>query len=146
MCHMSHVTCQVSGVTCHMSGVMCHLSCVTCRMSPVTCHLSLMPTATATDRPPANFPIIHSRLVCKDQKQNKNQNTRNLLNNKNPNNVKRYANISNMLFDQKSPVHWEGGFPRWHRQTYRQLTDIATYFIMRYLLVYDRPQQLERTE
>ena len=34
-----------------------------------TCHLSLTPTATATNPPPANSPIImHSRLVCKDPK------------------------------------------------------------------------------
>ena len=28
-----------------------------------------------------------------------------------------YANISDTLFDQKSPVHWEAGFPRWHKWT-----------------------------
>ena len=28
-----------------------------------------------------------------------------------------YDNISNTLFDQKSPVHREVGFPRWHTQT-----------------------------
>ena len=37
-----------------------------CHMSSATCHLS--PTPTATDPPPANFPIMHNRLVHKDQK------------------------------------------------------------------------------
>ena len=36
-----------------------------CHMSPVTYHLS---PATATDPPFANFPIMHSRVVPKDQK------------------------------------------------------------------------------
>ena len=30
---------------------------------------------------------------------------------------------SDMLFDQKSSVHREAGFPRWHTQTHRQTTD-----------------------
>ena len=69
---MSGGICHVSGVTCHTSHVMCHVSCVTCRVSPVTCHLSLLLTATATDPPPANSSIMHSRLVHKDPKtQNK---------------------------------------------------------------------------
>ena len=50
---------------------MCHVSCVTCCVSPVTCHMSLMPTATFTDPPPANFPNIHIRLVSKDPKKSK---------------------------------------------------------------------------
>ena len=41
---------------------------VTCRVSHVTCHLSLTPTATDTDLPPDNSPIMHCRLVCKDPK------------------------------------------------------------------------------
>ena len=53
--------CHVSCVMCHVSCVMFHVSCVMCHVSSV----SLMPTATATDPPSANFPIIHSRLVCK---------------------------------------------------------------------------------
>ena len=40
-------------------NVMCHMS----------CHLSLMPTATATNPPPAKSPITDSRLVCKRQKE-----------------------------------------------------------------------------
>ena len=44
-----------------MSPVMCHLS-------PVTCHLLIMPTATASDLPPARFPIMHSKAVSKDPK------------------------------------------------------------------------------
>ena len=34
----------------------------------VTCHLSLTPTDTATDPPPANSPIFHSRLASKSRK------------------------------------------------------------------------------
>ena len=61
--HVSHVKCQLSCVTCHMSHVTCHLSNFTCRLSPVT-----TPTATATEPPSANPPIMHSRLVHKEQK------------------------------------------------------------------------------
>ena len=28
-----------------------------------------------------------------------------------------------MFFDQKSQVHWEAGFLRWHTQTHRQTTN-----------------------
>ena len=45
---------------CQVSYVMCPM-----RVSPVTCHLSLMLPTKATDPPPANSPIIHSRLVPK---------------------------------------------------------------------------------
>ena len=73
MCHMSHVRCllscvlcSVSCVICHVSCVMCHVSCVACHLSPVTCHRSLTPTARASYPPPANSPIMQSKLVCKD--------------------------------------------------------------------------------
>ena len=52
----------------YMSPVTCHMSCVTCFLSPVTCHMSLTQTATATDPPPANSPLFHSKLVCKTKK------------------------------------------------------------------------------
>ena len=55
-------------VMCYMSRVTYHMSHVACHLSPVICHLSLAPTATATDPPPANSPIIHSRLARKIQK------------------------------------------------------------------------------
>ena len=42
----------------YLSYVSCHLF----------CHPSLMPTAKATDPPPANSPTMHSRLVRKDPK------------------------------------------------------------------------------
>ena len=57
-----------SCVRCHMSRVTCYMSCATCHMFFVTCHLSLTPTTTATDFPPVNSPIMHSRLVCKPHK------------------------------------------------------------------------------
>ena len=52
-----------------------------CHMSRVnnTNNLSLMQTATATDLPPANSPIMYSRLVCKDQKPKTLQNTIKLI-------------------------------------------------------------------
>ena len=52
-----HVTCHKSHVTCNMSNVICH-------MLLVTCHLSLTQILAATDLPPANSLIFHSRLVC----------------------------------------------------------------------------------
>ena len=38
------------------------------------------------------------------------------------------ANISNRLFDQKSPVHREVGFPRGHKQTDRRASRLASWF------------------
>ena len=55
-------------IKCHVSRITCHVSCVMLLVSHVTCHLSLTPTATATDPPPANSPIMHSRLVGKEPK------------------------------------------------------------------------------
>ena len=46
---------DMSNVTCHVSHFMCHIS-------HVTCHVS------AKDPPPANSPIIHSRLALKPKK------------------------------------------------------------------------------
>ena len=46
----------------------CHVSYVTCHVSDVVYHLSLTQTATVTDSPPANFPTLHSMLVCKEPK------------------------------------------------------------------------------
>ena len=98
-------------VTCHLSGVMC-------QVSRVTCHLSLTPTATATD-PPANSPIMHSRLVCEDPNILIRQKIFEMAK---PKTFKGYANISDTLFDQKSPVHREAGFLRWHTHTDRHKT------------------------
>ena len=49
----------------------CHVSRVMCCVLHITCHLSLTSTATATDPPPANLPIMHSRLVRKDPRTQK---------------------------------------------------------------------------
>ena len=38
-------------------------------------------------------------------------------------NVNSYANINDILFDQKSPVHWEAGFPRWHTHILTEIWD-----------------------
>ena len=62
----------MSGIKCHVFCVMCHVSRVMCRVSCLTCHLPLMLTVTATNPPPANSSIMHSRLVCKDPKTKKN--------------------------------------------------------------------------
>ena len=67
-----------------MSNVMCHVSRVMYHLSPVTCHLSLTPTAPATYRPPANSPMMHSRLVCKEARPRKLLNAKNHQENKNP--------------------------------------------------------------
>ena len=45
--HPPNPRCQVSFVRCQVSGVRCQV------LRDVSCHLSLMPTATATDPPPA---------------------------------------------------------------------------------------------
>ena len=97
------------------SCFMCHLSHVICHVSHSACHLSL--TLTARDPPCANSHIMHPRLVCKDQKPvKKNFNTpKYQWNKKNAKNIKRYANISNTFFDQKSPVYREAAFLQWHK-------------------------------
>ena len=59
---------------------MCLMPRVMCQVLCVTCHLSLRPTATATDPPPANSHIMHSRLVPKDPK-TKSQKRENYQNN-----------------------------------------------------------------
>ena len=105
----------------NMSSVMCQVSHVTCHVSRVACHLSLTPTAKATDPCPASSPTVHSRLVCTDPTKWKFQNALNHWDSK------RYASISDMLFDQKSPVHREAGFPNVDRQTDIQVKDVAAY-------------------
>ena len=51
---------SISWVTWYVSHVACH-------MPHVTCHISITSTTTAIDPAPANFPSMHSRMVCKDQ-------------------------------------------------------------------------------
>ena len=43
-------------------------------MSGVMYHLSLTATAAATDPPPANSPIMHSRIIRQTKNPKKNQN------------------------------------------------------------------------
>ena len=63
--------------------------------------MSLTPTARATDPSPANYLNMHSRLVSKDTKKIEEKKTGFKL-----------AHKSDMLFNQKSPVHLEAGFPQ----------------------------------
>ena len=63
--NMSHVRYHVSWVMCQ--SVMFHIL-------RVTCHLSLTLTATDTDPPPANSPIMHSRRFEKTKIRNNNKN------------------------------------------------------------------------
>ena len=72
MCPFSDVTCLVSQVRCQVSGVKCCVLHFACHLSPVSCHLPLMLTSPATYPPPATYPVMHSRLVCKDLKIPKN--------------------------------------------------------------------------
>ena len=118
MCQLSHVRCHMSGVTCQVSYVICNVSHVTSHLSPVTKH-----TATATVPLPANSPVMHTSLVCKKPKNSKK--TKSKTSSK-PKNVERYVNISDMLFNQKSPDYWKAAFPQWQTHTDTQLTDIAT--------------------
>ena len=48
---------------CYVSYVMCEASRVMCHMSHVACHMLPMPAAKPREPPPANSPIIQSRLV-----------------------------------------------------------------------------------
>ena len=80
---------------------MCHMSCVMCHVLCVTGHLSTAKNTT------------------------KFQNAKNIETTK-TRKVQRHANISDMLFNQKSPVHREMGFPRWHTQTTSGHCDLET--------------------
>ena len=84
------------------------MSCVPCHVSCVTCHLSHL-TPTATDPPPGNSPTMYSRLVWEDSKAQKVQNPKNHQNSLKIN-VFQLTNISDKLFDQKSPDHRKSGF------------------------------------
>ena len=113
---MSHFACQVLGVTCHVLFVRC-------QVLHVTCH-QLTPTAKAIDPPPANSPIMHSRLLCKDPKAPKKSECKKIL--QTAKIQKKYRGMpiySDILFDQKSTVHWEARFLQWRRQTHRHMTD-----------------------
>ena len=48
-----------------------HISPDTCHLSPVTCLLSPMPTARATDLPPANFAKCRAVLFANSEPYNK---------------------------------------------------------------------------
>ena len=102
-------------------------SCVMCHMSRVTCYLLETLTATATYHPPANSPIMHSRLVCTDQKHKKLQNPKiSSKQQKKIENIYRHANISNKLFDLQLPIHREARFSHWHTDTDTQTHDSRT--------------------
>ena len=102
-CQLSHVTCLMSCGTFHVPCVIYHVSHVACHLSPVTCHLSLMQTAAATaSHPLLTLPLCTVGLFEKTQKPKIVSKPK--ISTK-PKNVDRYANISDMLFDQKSPVH-----------------------------------------
>ena len=110
-----------------MSCVMCHVSCVACHLSPVTCHRSLTPAARASYPPPANSPIMQSKLVCKDLR------TPNFLTQKNyqsSKNQKMSIVVPILATDlQKSPVHREAGLAMvqtdTHTHTHARLMDIT---------------------
>ena len=121
-CHLSPVSCHLSPVTCDMSPVTCHLSPVTCHLSPVTCHLSLTPTTIATDSPPANYPTLHSQVICKDPKPNCRKKRNKLLHSSEEKNIFPIFDISDTLFDLRSLVHRVGSILGRDIQT-----DIATY-------------------
>ena len=99
MCHLSPVTCQVSSVTCHVS--------------PVTCHLSHVITRTPQQQTilfvtPQQCTVGWTKNIRKPNffgKPKKSSKTRKLKN------VKRYANISDIPFDQRSLIHREAWFP-----------------------------------
>ena len=124
---MSHVMCPVSCVLCHVPCVICHMSCVmfTCCILHVTSHLSMTPSATFTDPPSANSPIMHSRLIWKDLNTPKQSQIQEIIKTikTTTKNIQRYANNRDTLFDRKSPVQREARFPLWHTQTDGLTTD-----------------------
>ena len=103
------------------------MSPVICCMSPVTCHLSLTPTVTAIDPPLANSPTMHSRLVCKYPKTQKIISKRKEIT-KQQNGPKhlRFVNISDLVFNQKSPVQTVWASPTIMCHGTNTHTDIAT--------------------
>ena len=63
-----------------------------------------------TNTPLANYPIMHSRLICKDQKAWEKNSKPKIIETTQTGSLLRYANISDTLFDQKSPVLREAVF------------------------------------
>ena len=80
-----------------------------------------MPTAKVTDPPPANSHIIEEKMLMRQIMETTTT----------PKSTGMLVFNSDTLFDQKSPVHQEAGFPRWHTQTHTRLMDIATYRLNR---------------
>ena len=110
----SNVTCHLSCVACHVSPLMCHLSCDTCHVSHVTSHSRQQPQShTAHYAQEAGF----SR--AKNPKKNVTQKIIETFWGK------KLANISDILFDQKWPVHREvrrvSRTGQTNRQTDRQI-------------------------
>ena len=95
----------------YVSGFTCNGSCVACCVSPVICQLLQTLTATATHPPLVNPPTMHSRLVCKEPKKHHLFEMPKIIEKEKWQNFQKYANISHLLFNQKSPVH--RGFQTW---------------------------------
>ena len=95
MCRMSPVTCQLSAVSCHQ------------RKQPQTCTNNLLTP-----------PLCTVGWFAKTPKPKKKRRRKKSLIQQKSKNIQRYANISNTLFNQNTPVHREAGFPRWHTQTH----------------------------
>ena len=98
--HVLRVMCQVSH---HNSCVTSYVSHVMCHMSPVT-----PDTTTTTDPPPANSLTM---LVCEYPKARYLYKCKKIIKLFQERKKIPFANISDSLFDQKSPVPWEAVFP-----------------------------------
>ena len=100
------------------------VSCVTCHKSPVTCHLPPVTCYKRQQPQPQTFPLLNPPLCtvgcfAKTQKPEKCLNSKIIkMTNKKSKNIWRHAIISKSLFDQKSPIRREVGFPQCHTHTY----------------------------
>ena len=89
-----------------MSHAMCHVS------QPQAQTLSLL-----------NHPVCTVSCFAKKPKTvKKKSNCKKNIETTKTENVWRYAKVSNILLDQKYPVHWEAEFLRWHTHIDRHTT------------------------
>ena len=105
-----NVRCQMSYVKYHVSCVTYNFCCVACDPSPIT---------IANSHSNRTFPCLLPHYAKQAGLQSPKHSKYFFLNTKNiettqMKNVQSYANISNTLFDQNTPVHLEAGCLQWH--------------------------------
>ena len=117
-----------------MSCVRCHVSGVTRHVSPLTCHLWITPTATATDPPNANSPIMHSRLVCKEPKTKKIQKRKKNQNGKTPRRPRSMpileitSSTRSLQSNRMAPTHTTDGYQDLETKSAQKADSVKTIF------------------